>query len=53
MIKRLKQYFRKRREIKLRKWCIEKAVRAADCSDAVLPTAKSIYEWIKLESPLD
>lgn len=47
MLKRLKQYFRKRREIKLRKWCIEKAARVEDSYDVPI-AAQRIYDWITM-----
>lgn len=48
MIKRIVQYFRKRNDMRLRKWCVKLAVKTdcihyTDVSDA----ANGIYKWVK------
>lgn len=48
MIKRIIQYFRKRKDMRLRKWCVKLAAKIdcihyTDMSDA----ANRIYEWVK------
>lgn len=48
MIKRIVQYFRKRNDMRLRKWCVKLAAKIdcihyTDMSDA----ANRIYEWVK------
>ena len=51
MIKRLVQYFRKRKEMRLRKWCIEKSIKYCACGEDVSYVAGRIYQWIK-EPPI-
>ncbi len=48
MIKRLVEYFRKRKEMRLRKWCIKLAIKVGNSHpDYVYYTANNIYKWIK------
>lgn len=48
MIKRIVQYFRKRNDTRLRKWCAELAVKT-DCIHYtnMYDAANKIYEWVK------
>lgn len=46
MIKRLKQYFKSRRELRLRKWCIEKASKVCNSGEDIAYTADYIYNWV-------
>lgn len=47
MIKRLVQYFEKRKEMRLRKWCVKLAAKTDSHYDCVYYTANEIYRWIK------
>lgn len=48
MIKRIVQYFEKRREMRLRKWCAKLAVKTYDVRyEYMYDAANKIYEWIK------
>lgn len=47
MIKRFIQYFRKRSDMRLRKWCVKLAVKTGTHYDCVYYTANRIYEWVK------
>ena len=43
-------YVRNRREMKLRKWCIEMAARLADSFGNTTGLAEEIYRWVKGDS---
>lgn len=45
MIKKLKRYFFERKKMKLRKWCIEKAIGMGD-RESIISLADKLYEWI-------
>ena len=47
MMKKLINYFRKRNDMKLRKWCVKLAVKTSTPYDYIPDTANKIYEWIK------
>lgn len=48
MIKKLIQYFKRRNDMRLRKWCAELATHTGDIgSDDMYYTANKIYEWVK------
>lgn len=48
MIKRIIQYFRKRNDMRLRKWCAELAVKTYDVHhEDMYNAANKIYEWVK------
>lgn len=49
MIKRLLRHVQKRREIKLRKWCISQAAKAGCDGDDLSYIADSLYKWITEE----
>ena len=42
---RIAAYFRNRREMKLRKWCIEMAVKTGSIDP--VPYSEDIYRWVK------
>lgn len=46
MIKRLRHYFKSRRELRLRKWCIEKASKVCNNGEDIAYTADYIYNWV-------
>ena len=41
----ISEYFRNRREMKLRKWCVEMAVKAGSIDP--VPYSEDIYRWVK------
>lgn len=45
MIKKIKRYFLARKKMKLRKWCIEKAIGTSD-RESIISLADKLYEWI-------
>lgn len=47
MIKRLIQYFKKRSDMRLRKWCVKLAAKTDARYDYIYYTANNIYKWIK------
>lgn len=47
MIKRLIQYFRKRSDRRLRKWCAKLATKTEVHYDDMYDAANKIYEWVK------
>lgn len=49
MIKRILQYFRKRSDMRLRKWCVKLAVdvKSGNIEFSVGSTANEIYQWVK------
>ncbi|MBU3807887.1 hypothetical protein [uncultured Bacteroides sp.] len=49
MLKGLKRYLKERRDIRLKKWCIEMAATKSsfDMSESVQAAAEKIYRWIK------
>lgn len=49
MIKRIVKYFKKRNDMRLRKWCVKLAAdaRSGDISYSIYSTANKIYEWVK------
>lgn len=50
MIRKIVAYFNKRKEMKLRKWCVEILAKYCACGEEVFYTAGRIYKWIK-ETP--
>lgn len=44
-MKAIINYFKRRREIKLRKWCIDQAMRVWG-GESVATQAQNIYNWI-------
>ena len=47
MIKRIVQYFRKRNDMRLRKWCVKLAAQSDTHFEYMYYTASQIYEWVK------
>lgn len=47
MIKRLIKYFKKRSDMRLRKWCVKLAARADTHYSDMRYAANKIYEWVK------
>lgn len=49
MIKKLVQHFKKRNDMRLRKWCIKLAaeVKSGDIDFCISSTANKIYKWVK------
>lgn len=47
---RIASYFRNRREMRLRKWCIEMAAKLADPTSDTTGLAEEIYRWVKGDS---
>lgn len=46
MIKKIIRYLRKRKDMKLRKWCITLAANELSCGEAI-DAANEIYKWVK------
>ena len=46
MIKKMVQYFRKRNDMRLRKWCMLRAEKVSRGGEDMAYTADYIYNWI-------
>lgn len=44
---RISAYFRRKREIRLRKWCVEMVAKLAEPTTNTTSLAEEIYRWVK------
>lgn len=49
MIKRIVKYFKKRNDMRLRKWCMQRAEKVSHSGEDIAYTADYIYNWIVKE----
>lgn len=47
MIKKVVQYFRKRNDMRLRKWCMKLVVCRPQIGSSIEYAANEVYEWVK------
>lgn len=52
MIKKVIRYFRKRKEARLRKWCVEQAVKVSRNANEATYFVEYVYKIMKRESTL-